>query len=123
MDEKSRFARNRYTRVVNEEKLRRAGVKLVGVNEPEYDPKSIHGVWMDGISITKNEAYSVEIAYHVMKGMTQNADQQDPETGYCYKNGGMAPDGYKSPIEEDWPKVANVLRRAGKKPTPRIDAG
>jgi DNA invertase Pin-like site-specific DNA recombinase len=96
VDEKSRFARNRYTRVVNEEKLRRAGVKLVGVSEPEYDPKSIHGVWMDGISITKNEAYSVEIAYHVMKGMTENAAQRDPETGWCFKNGGTAPDGYKN---------------------------
>ncbi len=96
VDEKSRFARNRYTRVVNEEKLRRAGVKLVGVSEPDYDPRSIHGVWMDGISITKNEAYSVEIAYHVMKGMSANAAQRDPETGWCFKNGGIAPDGYKN---------------------------
>lgn len=96
VDEKSRFARNRYTRVVNEEKLRRAGVKLVGVSEPEYDPKSLHGVWMDGINITKNEAYSVEIAYHTTKGMTQNAALRDPETGWCYKNGGIAPDGYRN---------------------------
>lgn len=96
VDEKSRFARNRYTRVVNEEKLRRAGIKLVGVSEPDYDPKSVHGVWMEGISITKNEAYSVEVAYHVMKGMTENASQRDPITGWCYKNGGIAPDGYKN---------------------------
>ncbi|KJS14474.1 MAG: hypothetical protein VR69_17230 [Peptococcaceae bacterium BRH_c4b] len=54
VDEKSRFARDRYTRVVYEEKLRRAGVKLIGVNEPDYDRKSIHGVWMEGISIKRS---------------------------------------------------------------------
>ncbi|KJS14475.1 MAG: hypothetical protein VR69_17235 [Peptococcaceae bacterium BRH_c4b] len=37
---------------------------------------------------------SVEIAYHVMKGMTENAGQRDPVSGWCYKNGGFPPDGY-----------------------------
>ena len=56
VDEKSRFARARYTRIVFEEELRRAGVKLHAVSEPNYDTSTVHGVWMDGISITKNEA-------------------------------------------------------------------
>jgi hypothetical protein len=51
---------------------------------------------MDGITMIKNEAISVEIAYHVMKGMGENAKQRDSVTGWCYKNGGIAPDGYKN---------------------------
>lgn len=94
VDEKGRFARNRYERVVYEEKLRRGNVKLIGVSEPDYDRKTVTGVWLDGIGIIKNEATSVEIAYHVMKGMTENAEMRDPETNWCYKNGGSPPDGY-----------------------------
>ena len=95
VDEKSRFARSRYTRIVYEEELRRAGVKIHAVSEPNYDTKTVHGVWMDGISITKNEAMSIEIAYHTRKGMKENVSQRDQETGYCYKNGGPPAYGYK----------------------------
>lgn len=96
VDEKSRFARARYIRITYEEELRRAGVKVYAVSEPNYDTKTVHGVWMDGISITKNEAMSVEIAYHTRKGMRENVAQRDPETGYCYKNGGPAAYGYSN---------------------------
>ncbi|SFH15867.1 Resolvase, N terminal domain [Desulfotomaculum arcticum] len=36
VDEKDRFARNRYDRVVCEEKLRLGNVRLIGVSEPDY---------------------------------------------------------------------------------------
>jgi len=98
VDEKGRFARNRYERVVYEEKLRRSNVRLIGVSEPDYDRKTVTRVWLDGIGIIKNEATSVEIAYHVMKGMTGNAEMRDEETGWCYKNGGNPPDGYLNKI-------------------------
>lgn len=96
VDEKSRFARSRYVRIVYEEELRRVGVKVFAVSEPNYDTKTVHGVWMDGISITKNEAMSVEIAYHTRKGMRENVTQRDPETGCCYRNGGPPAYGYKN---------------------------
>lgn len=96
VDEKSRFARRKYLRVVWQEELRRHGVQVIGVSEPQYDPNSIHGVWLEGISETKDEARSAETAYHTKKGMMRNAATRDPETGYCYKNGGIAPDGYKN---------------------------
>ncbi|HVJ49632.1 recombinase family protein [Desulfitobacterium sp.] len=35
------------------------------------------------------------IGQHVVKGMVENASKRDPETGYCYKNGGRAPYGYR----------------------------
>ncbi len=94
VDEKSRFARRKYLRVVWQEELRRHGVTVIGVSEPLYDRNSIHGIWLEGISETKDEARSIETAYHTVKGMTRNAGTRDPETGYCYKNGGIAPDGY-----------------------------
>ncbi len=96
VDEKSRLARRKYLRVVWQEELRRCGVQVVGVSEPVYDRNTIHGIWMEGISETKDEARSIEIAYHTAKGMTRNAETRDPETGHCYKNGGVAPDGYRN---------------------------
>lgn len=94
VDEKSRFARRKYLRVVWQEELRRHGVQVVGVSEPQYDRNSIHGIWLEGISETKDEARGIETAYHTTKGMMRNAATRDPETGYCFKNGGTAPDGY-----------------------------
>lgn len=94
VDEKSRFARRKFLRVTWQEELRRAGVKVVGVSEPDYDRNSIHGIWLEGISETKDEARSIETAYHTTKGMARNAATRDPETGFCYKNGGIAPLGY-----------------------------
>lgn len=94
VDEKSRFARRKYLRVTWQEELRRAGVRVVGVSEPDYDRNSIHGIWLEGISETKDEARSIETAYHTTKGMARNAATRDPETGFCYKNGGIAPLGY-----------------------------
>ncbi|NSW92992.1 MAG: recombinase family protein [Firmicutes bacterium] len=96
VDEKSRFARRKYLRVVWQEDLRKHGVQVVGVSEPQYDRNSIHGIWLEGISETKDEARSIETAYHTTKGMMRNAATRDPETGYCYKNGGIAPDGYQN---------------------------
>lgn len=71
VDEKSRFARRKYLRVTWQEELRRAGVRVVGVSEPDYDRNSIHGIWLEGISETKDEARSIETAYHTTKGMAQ----------------------------------------------------
>ncbi len=96
VDEKSRFARRKYLRVTWQEELRRSSVRVVGVSEPDYDRNSIHGIWLEGISETKDEARSIETAYHTTKGMARNAATRDPETGYCYKNGGIAPIGYKN---------------------------
>ena len=69
VDEKSRFAGRKYLRVTWQEELRRAGVRVVGVSEPDYDRNSIHGIWLEGISETKDEARSIETAYHTTKGI------------------------------------------------------
>ncbi len=38
---------------------------------------------------------SMTTAFHTTKGMKENASKRDPKTGYCYKNGGRTPYGYK----------------------------
>ncbi|HHV62977.1 MAG TPA: hypothetical protein GXX51_10115 [Firmicutes bacterium] len=34
--------------------------------------------------------------HYTFRGMSQNAQTRDPETGWCYKNGGRAPFGYRT---------------------------
>ncbi|WP_134220259.1 recombinase zinc beta ribbon domain-containing protein [Pelotomaculum sp. FP] len=96
VDEKSRFARRKVLRVTWANDLRKHGVEVIGVSEPEYDRKSIMGVWWEGMSETKDEARSVETAYWTMRGMLRNFQERDPETGYCYRNGGPPAYGYKN---------------------------
>lgn len=96
VDEKSRFARRKVLRVMWASELRKNGVEVIGVSEPQYDRKSIMGVWWEGMSETKDEARSVETAYWTMRGMLRNFQERDPETGYCYRNGGPAAFGYRN---------------------------
>lgn len=96
VDEKSRFARRKVLRVTWTEELRKNGVEVLGVSEPQYDRNSIMGVWWEGMSETKDEARSVETAYWTMRGMLRNFQERDPETGCCYRNGGPPAYGYKN---------------------------
>ena len=51
---------------------------------------------MEAFTFAKNEAYSREVAFHSRKGCRANVQGCDPETGWCYKNGGQPPWGYRS---------------------------
>jgi hypothetical protein len=50
---------------------------------------------MEAITFAKNEAYSREVAFHTRKGCRANIQTRDPETGWCYKNGGQPLWGYR----------------------------
>jgi len=95
MDDSSRFARTRQTAIETKQTLRKYGMNVRFVNETYVDPKTITGLWMEGIQEIKNEATSREIAFHSWKGMSHNVQKRDPQTGWCYKNGGPAPYGYR----------------------------
>jgi site-specific DNA recombinase len=95
VDDSSRFARNRAEAAESKRVLRKQGVDIRSVNEPYVDHKTTAGLWLEGIQELKNEATSREIAFHVKKGMERNIQNRDQETGWCYKNGGRAPFGYK----------------------------
>ena len=94
--ESSRFCRDpwRTPQLIGE--LQDAGVRLVSVTEPEYDVSTVMGMWMQKITEAKNASYSMEVAFHTRKGMRENANARDPETGWCYKNGGRPPWGYRT---------------------------
>ena len=68
----------------------------MSLNDPEVDPETVAGVYMEAITFAKNEAYSREVAFHTRKGCRANVRTRDTETGWCYKNGGQPLFGYKS---------------------------
>lgn len=66
---------------------------VIPVSSP-YDPTTTEGLWRESIDDALSMTTSKTIADHTMKGMKENATRRDPETGYCYKNGGTPPYGY-----------------------------
>lgn len=98
LDDSSRFARTRKVAIVTKENLRSHGINILYASEPNIDTSTTSGFWLESIQEVKNEATSREIAFHTKKGMSGNLSQRDNETGWCYKNGGKAPYGYKRTI-------------------------
>jgi len=85
----SRFSRDTVRAMSLVRKLRASGVRVISVNDPEIDPESVAGVYLEAITFAKNEAFSREIAFHTRKGCRANVKTRDEETGWCYKNGGQ----------------------------------
>ena len=92
----SRFSRDSVGAKALVRELRDARVRVVSLNDPEVDPETVAGVYMEAITFAKNEAYSREVAFHTRKGCRANVQTQDPETGWCFKNGGQPLWGYRS---------------------------
>ena len=92
----SRFSRDSVRAKTLVRELRQQGIRVVSLNDPEIDPESVAGVYMEAITFAKNEAYSREVAFHTRKGCRANVQTREPETGWCYKNGGQPLFGYKS---------------------------
>jgi site-specific DNA recombinase len=93
--ESSRFVRRRTKAVIVKSELSKYGVKVVPVLNP-YDSSTIAGFWMESIDETRAEAESMATSMHTLEKMKGSIGQRDPETGWCYKNGGRAPAGYKN---------------------------
>ena len=92
----SRFSRNSVTAKSLLNELSDKGVKVISLTDPEFDPESVMGCWMEHITFAKNEAYSREVAFHTRKGCKANIRTRDEQTGWCYKNGGIPLWGYKA---------------------------
>ncbi len=90
----SRFGRDGSAKALKDD-LRKHDVRLISLNDPEVDPETVAGVYMEAITFAKNEAYSREVAFHTRKGCRANIQARDPETGWCYKNGGQPLFGYR----------------------------
>jgi DNA invertase Pin-like site-specific DNA recombinase len=92
----SRFSRDSTRAKALVRELREAGIRVISLNDPDFDPDSVAGVYMEAITFAKNEAYSREVAFHTRKGCRANIQARDAETGWCYKNGGQPLWGYRS---------------------------
>jgi len=92
----SRFSRDSLRAQSLIRDLREAGVKVVSLNDPEVDPDTVAGVYMGAITFAGVEAYSKAVAFHTRKGCRANIQARDPETGWCFKNGGQPLWGYRS---------------------------
>ncbi len=92
----SRFSRDSLGARMLVRELRQAGIRVISLNDLEVDPDTVAGVYVEAITFAKNEAYSREVAFHTKKGCRANVQTRDPETGWCYKNGGQPLWGYRS---------------------------
>ena len=84
-----RFSRDSLGARLLVRELLQAGVRVISLNDMEVDTESVAGEYMEAITFAKNEAYSREVAFHTKKGCRANVQTRDPETGWCYKNGGQ----------------------------------
>ena len=94
--EYSRFFRDPHEGPRVRGELKKAGVRVVSVTEPEYDIDTVAGLALEMMTGFKNASYSLEVAFHTRKGMKENIARRDAEIGFCYKNGGAPQWGYKS---------------------------
>ncbi len=92
----SRFFRDPYAGPQVKGELLAHGVRIYSVTEPEYDPRTIAGLAIEKMTEFKNASYSIDVAFHTVKGMKENLARRDPEINYCFKNGGAAPWGFRA---------------------------
>ncbi len=92
----SRFSRDSIQGKSLVRELRGARIRVVSLNDPDIDPETVAGVYMEAITFAKNEAYSREVAFHTRKGCRANVNTRDPETGWCFSNGGQPIFGYRT---------------------------
>jgi hypothetical protein len=92
----SRFSRDSLSAGMLIQELQRTGIRVLSVSEPPLDCPTSIGVFVQAITLAKNEAFSRDISFHTSKGARANVQTRDPVTGWCYKNGGMPPWGYRA---------------------------
>ena len=90
-----RFSRNKYNAAASKGELAKCGVKVLSVTEP-YDPDTREGVIFDSIGEAMNQVRSMELSQLIHKSLLENCTCRDQNTGYAYKNGGMAQFGYRN---------------------------
>jgi DNA invertase Pin-like site-specific DNA recombinase len=93
--DRSRWGRNDYARTIRRS-LQKRGVQVLSVTDPYMDPNTSAGLVYDAVIDAKNEGYSIDLGMHTKKGCRANIKMRDSGTGWCYKNGGQPPFGYRA---------------------------
>ncbi|MFH1513860.1 MAG: recombinase family protein [bacterium] len=91
----SRFSRDSLRARTMIRELRDKGVEVLSVNDPVIDHETSAGSFMEAMTFAKNEAFSRDMSFHIKKGLRANIQSRDPESGWCFKNGGSPLWGYK----------------------------
>jgi len=91
----SRFIRKGVEGMHLKKDLAKNGIALISVTDPELDPEAEASELIENVIFWNNEYYSKQISKHTKKGCAKNAKTRDPETGWCYWNGGQPIWGYK----------------------------
>jgi DNA invertase Pin-like site-specific DNA recombinase len=68
----SRFSRDNVRALVLLRELREAGVRVLSVTDPETDPDTIAGTFMEAVTFANHRAYSLSVAMHTRKGLKAN---------------------------------------------------
>ena len=92
--DESRFMRDDVQATIVKADLRAHGVRVIPVKHP-YNADTIDGVLLEKIHQALAQIEAMKIAERTIAGLSYNCQQRDPETGWCYKNGGRAPYGYR----------------------------
>lgn len=92
----SRFSRDSTKAKTLVRELKEQGIKIISLNDPDFDSDTAAGVYMEAFTFAKNEAFSRDVAFHTRKGCKANVNARDQQTGWCYKNGGLPLWGYKT---------------------------
>jgi site-specific DNA recombinase len=89
-----RFSRNRHQAAAAKGELERAGVQVLSVTEP-YDTRTTSGIVLESVTDAMNQIRAMEIGQVTHRALLANCELRDPSTNWAYKNGGMAPFGYR----------------------------
>lgn len=119
----SRFSRDSVGGRQLYRELKERGLEIISLNDPEIDAETVSGVYLEAITFAKNEAYSREVAFHTRKGCRANVQTRDPDTGWCYKNGGQPLWGYRLERLERGSKYGRPLLKSIWVPDDTVVAG
>jgi hypothetical protein len=108
-----RFSRNRYQASAVKGELVKAGVRVLSVLEP-YDSSTTSGIVLESVNDAMSQIRSIEIGVVTHKNLLVNCEMRDPQSGWSYKNGGMAQFGYKnvrvySDIERKYQRISHCI--------------
>jgi len=90
-----RFSRDRYQAATIKGELAASGIRVVSVLEP-YDSTTTSGIVLESVTDAMNQIRSIEIGQVTHRSLLVNCEMRDAESGWAYKNGGLAQFGYKN---------------------------
>ena len=93
--DQTRFCRDRNSSQIFKRQLLKHGVDVRFCHGDIADKTTGSSVILEAVQEALAEADGIEKGQHVLRGCLTNAKNRDETTGWCFKNGGSPPYGYK----------------------------